>query len=205
MAMKLQECNPPVPTRLATIRQYGTGSVDIETIRKIAGNDNLTEGDVFDFPVFIIARSGINRNHSDITPESQRAAVNEWVGKAILYRDHESSSSNQIGRIYAAWTEDRPGETVTLGKGYGIRTDDLADVYKRIEGGIHREMSCAYEPTKSVCSECNADLVGHQRMDCPNGHVIGVDAHARDLEFQPDHISFVAGLPLKGRAWSTSR
>lgn len=184
--------------RTSTIRQNASDAPDMDKIRKVAGKPDLNEGDVFNFPVFVIARSGINRNHSDITGEAQKAAVKEWVGKAILYRDHESSSSNQIGRIYDAWTEDRPGETVTLGKGYGIRTHDLESIFKRIEGGIHREMSCGYEPTKSVCSNCNADLAGPSRMDCPNGHVMGRDAHARDLAFQPDHISFVARPAVEG-------
>lgn len=183
--------------RTTTIKQFQASSLDLEAIRKIAGNDSLCEADVFDFGTFIIARSGVNRNHCDITPEGQKAAVKEWIGKAILFRDHESNASNQIGRIYEAWTEDRPnGETVTLGKGYGVKTDDLADVFKRIENGVHREMSCAYEPTQSVCSQCSADLIDF--VKCPNGHSIGVDAYARDVAFVPDHISFVARPAVVG-------
>ena len=181
-----------------TIKQFSKSPIDLEAIQKIAGNNNLTEEEIFHFPTFIIARSGLNRNHSDITSEGQKAAAKNWIGKAILFKDHESSSSNQIGRIYDAWTEDLENETVTYGKGFGVLTDDHRDIYKRIENRIHSEMSCAYEIVKSVCSECESELIGNNRMDCPNGHVIGKDAHARDLEFIPDHISFVGRPGVEG-------
>ncbi len=184
--------------KTVTIKQHSKSPIDLEAIQKIAGNENLTEDEIFPFPTFVIARSGLNRNHSDITPEGQKAAAQDWIGKAILFRDHESSSSNQIGRIYDAWTEDRDGETVTYGKGFGVFTDDHRDIYKRIENRIHSEMSCAYEIVKSVCSECGADLIGNSRMECPQGHIIGKDAHARDLEFLPDHISFVGRPGVEG-------
>ena len=35
-------------------------------------------------------------------------------------------------------------------------------------------------------------------MECPQGHVIGQNAHARDLEFIPDHISFVGRPGVEG-------
>ncbi len=180
------------------VKQYTKSPIDLELIKKIAGNANLTTEEIFQFPTFIIARSGLNRNHSDITPEGQRTAAKQWIGKAILFRDHESSSSNQIGRIYDSWVEEVNGETITYGKGYGILTSDHKDIYKRIENRIHSEMSCAYEIVKSVCSECGADLIGSQKNECPQGHVIGQNAHARDLEFIPDHISFVGRPGVEG-------
>lgn len=182
--------------RQTTIRQNQASNIDLDAIKKLAGNDRLSENDVFDFGTFVIARSGLNRNHSDITPEAQKSAVKNWIGKAILFHDHESNSANQIGRIYEAWTEDRDGETVTLGKGFGIKTDDHKDIFARIENRIHSEMSCAYEPIKSICSACNADLVGFS--ECPNGHAIGKDAHIMDVEFLPDHISFVGRPAVVG-------
>lgn len=166
--------------------------IDLAKVRNVAGNDNLAETDVFDFGTFIIARSGLNRNHSEITPEGQRAAVDDWIGKPIYYRDHETETANQIGRIYDAWTEDRPGETVTVGRGFGVITDDHRDIFTRIKNGIHREMSCAYEPVHSLCSDCRSELVNDV---CPNGHA---DAHILDVEFKPDHVSFVGRPAVEG-------
>lgn len=183
--------------RVIELREHRT--IDMTKVRAVAMNPDLTENEVFDFGTFIICRSGVNRNHTDITGEGQKIAAKDWIGKAILFRDHESESDNQIGRIYDAWTEDRPGEVVTLGKGFGVLTDDLADLYKRIENGIHREMSCAYEPVKSICSECNADLIGDRLLNCSNGHAVGRDGtYAKDVEFKPDHISFVGRPAVEG-------
>lgn len=175
------------------------GKLDLDKIRKVAGNEDLTESQVFDFGSFIIARSGVNRNHTDITAEGQRAAVAGWIGKPIYHRDHETETDNQIGRIYDAWIEDRPGETVTVGRGYGVLTDDHRDIFTRIKNGIHREMSCAYEPVRSVCSDCGEALSGERLMGCPRGHQVGLEGiYARDLEFKPDHISFVGRPAVEG-------
>jgi hypothetical protein len=187
------------------IREYQQAQPDMEKIRAVAGNPELAEAQVCDFGTFCICHSGLNRNDSDITPEGQRAAVGQWIGKAILLDDHKLKTSNQIGRVYDAWIEDRPDATYTMGRGFGVRTADHADVFARIENHVHREMSCAYEPIRSVCSACGTELAGPQRMTCQNGHGIGRDAYARDLEFVPDHVSFVgypgvpgAGLVLDG-------
>lgn len=183
--------------RVIELREHR--QIDMTKVRAVAMNPDLQEHDVFDFGTFIICRSGVNRNHTDITGEGQKTASKEWIGKAILFRDHETESSNQIGRIYDAWTEERPGEVVTLGKGFGVVTDDLADIFKRIENGIHREMSCAYEPVRSLCSECGGDLIGDRLMSCSNGHSIGRDGiYAKDVEFKPDHISFVGRPAVEG-------
>lgn len=183
--------------RVIELREHRT--IDLEKIRQVAMNPDLSENEVFDFGTFIICRSGVNRNHTDITGEGQKFAAKDWIGKAILFRDHESESDNQIGRIYDAWTEERPGEVVTLGRGFGVLTDDLADIFKRIENGIHKEMSCAYEPVKSLCSECGGDLIGDRLMSCSNGHAVGRDGvFAKDIEFKPDHISFVGRPAVEG-------
>lgn len=184
--------------RVTPIREH-SAAPDLEKIRAVAGSADLSADDVFDFGVFVIARSGVNRNATDITAEGQRAAVKEWIGKPIYFRDHETEAANQIGRIYDAWIEDRAGETVTMGRGYGVRTDDLADVFARIAGGIHREMSCGYEPVRSVCSACGADLTAPSFATCPKGHSVGRDGvYARDLAFAPDHISFVGRPAVEG-------
>ncbi|MBP7746918.1 MAG: hypothetical protein KA383_12380 [Phycisphaerae bacterium] len=185
--------------RVTPIREHSATAPDLDKIRAVAGNADLAADDVFDFGVFVIARSGVNRNATDITPEGQRAAVDEWIGKPIYFRDHETEAANQIGRIYDAWIEDQAGETVTMGRGYGIRTDDLRDVFARIENGIHREMSCGYEPVRSVCSACGADLDAPSFNACPKGHRVGSDGvYARDLAFVPDHISFVGRPAVEG-------
>ena len=67
------------------VKQYTKSPIDLELIKKIAGNANLTTEEIFQFPTFIIARSGLNRNHSDITPEGQRAAAKDWVGKSNTF------------------------------------------------------------------------------------------------------------------------
>ena len=183
--------------RVIELREHRT--IDLEKIRQVAMNPDLQESEVFDFGTFIICRSGVNRNDTDITGDGQKIAAKDWIGKAILFRDHETESSNQIGRIYDAWIEERTSETVTLGKGVGVVTDDLADLYKRIENGIHREMSCAYEPVKSLCSECGGDLIGDRLLNCSNGHAVGRDGvFAKDIEFKPDHISFVGRPAVEG-------
>lgn len=183
--------------RITPIREYN--GPDLDRIRQVAGNTDLAEADIFDFGTFLIARSGVNKNGTDITAEGQKAAASAWVGKPIYFRDHETNSSNQIGRIYSAWTVDDDAGTRTYGKGYGVRTDDLADIFKRIDGGIHREMSCGYEPVRSVCSACGSDLDAKSFSTCPKGHRLGVDGvYARDLEFTPDHVSFVGRPAVEG-------
>lgn len=185
--------------RITPIRENRSTDIDLDKIRRVAGNGDLSEADVFDFGVFVIARSGVNRNATDITAEGQRGAVAGWIGRPIYFRDHETEADNQIGRIYDAWTDDRSGETVTLGRGYGVKTDDLKDVFARISAGVHREMSCGYEPVRSVCSACDSDLDSQTFSTCPKGHRVGSDGvFAKDIEFQPDHISFVGRPAVEG-------
>lgn len=180
------------------IREYQS-DLDLNAVRKVAGNSELTAEQVFNFGTFVIARSGKNHNATEITAEGQRAAVDAWIGKAILLRDHEMQTENQIGRIYAAWIEEDGNAVVTKGKGFGVRTDDHADIFARIENGIHREMSCGYDPIKSLCSSCGSELDSKSFSACPNGHKVGVDGViARDVEFSPDHISFVARPAVEG-------
>jgi hypothetical protein len=184
--------------RTIELREHAS-KPDMEKIRQVAMNPDLSESQVFDFGVFLIARSGLNRNNTDITAEGQRAAVKSWIGTPIYFRDHKVESTNQIGRIYDAWIEERRGETVTYGRGFGVITDDHRDIFARIESGIHREMSCAYEPVKSICSECNSDLIGDRLDACTKGHEVGRNGvYARDVEFVPDHISFVGRPGVEG-------
>ncbi len=172
------------------LRYYDT-QPNMDKIRAVAGNPNLQPDQVLSFD-FIIANDKLNRNHSVIHSDGQKKAVDKWVGLPILYRDHDDKTvTNQIGRIYNAFVETRGDGVYTLGRGYSVRTDDLKDILSKIENGINREMSCAYEPIKSVCSKCNVDLVGNSRTDCPQGH-IPRDGHIVDLEFTPAHLSFVA-------------
>ncbi len=185
--------------RIVNTREYQTAPADLDLIHKVSGNADLAESDVFLFPPFCICHSGPNKNHTDITADGQKKAADAWIGKAILYRDHESKTENQIGRIYKSWTEDRDGLTYTYGRAYGVRTDDLQDIYKRIESGIHREMSCGYEPVKSLCSLCQSDLAPPAFARCPQGHEIGSGGcYALDVEFRPDHVSFVAAPAVEG-------
>lgn len=185
--------------RLTTIKQYQTPpKIDIDRIRKLAGNENLAESEVFDFPKFIICRSGRNHNATDITGEGQRAAVDAWIGKPIYFKDHETKAANQIGRIYETWIEEENGETVTYGRGFGVKTEDLADIYKRIQNRIHSEMSCAYNPQRSLCSTCKADI-NLETNQCVNGHIVGNgDTYALDMAFTPDHVSFVGRPAVDG-------
>lgn len=184
--------------RVIPIREY-QNTPDLDKIRAVAGNPDLKPDDIFDFGTFLIAKSGTNKNHTDITPEGQKAAVKQWIGRAIYYRDHDTEAPNQIGRIYDSWTIDGNCGTSTYGRGFGVRTDDLKDIFARIENGIHREMSCGYEPVRSVCSACGSDLDPKTFSNCPKGHRVGVDGvFARDLAFQPDHISFVGRPAVEG-------
>lgn len=113
---------------------------DLAKIRSVAGNPELDVSDVCDFGTFLICRSG-TFNDTSITNDAQRQAVGQWIGKQILYHDHLTQVSNQIGRIYDSWIVEHDGEVETYGRGFGVRTDDLSDVFKRIENGVHREMS----------------------------------------------------------------
>lgn len=180
--------------RVIDLRENKTAP-DMEKIRAVAMNPDLSANEVFDFGTFVICKSGVNRNHCDITPEGQQSAKSQWVGKAILYKDHESTTENQIGRIYDAWTIDDGNSTLTMGKGFGVITDDHKDIFARIENGIHREMSCAYEPVTTLCSTCNAELTGNRYNACPNDCK---DFHARDVAFIPDHVSFVGRPAVEG-------
>lgn len=184
--------------REVSIREY-KASPDMEVIRKVAGNPDLSANEVFDFGTFMICKSGVNRNQVDISSEGQKSAVNGWIGKAILYRDHEKTTSNQIGRIYQTWIVENGKETITYGRGYGVHTSDLQDIFKKIENGINREMSCGYELVKSVCSNCHSDLTGDRFNVCNKGHKVGHDGvYAKDVSFNPDHISFVASPAVEG-------
>lgn len=113
---------------------------DLAKIRSVAGNPDLAESDVCDFGTFLICRSG-TFNETTITNDAQKQAVKQWIGKQILYHDHLTQVSNQIGRIYDSWIVEHGGEVETYGRGFGVRTHDLSDAFKRIENGIHREMS----------------------------------------------------------------
>lgn len=192
--------------RETTIRQFSSGEIDLEQIRKVAGNKELTADEVFDFPPFIIARSGRNHNRSDISAEGQKAAVTGWIGKPVYFEDHRTEARNQIARIYHAETKDENGETVTIGRAYAIKTESNRDLLTSIRNGIHREMSCGYEITKSVCNLCGIDVL---TADCPQ-HASDEKYYVRDLEFTPDHVSFVgrpgvegAGLIAASRKQST--
>lgn len=180
-------------------REYELGDDDLSRIRQLANNDELSADELFTFGPFVIARSGVNRNHTDITPDAQKAAVNKWIGKAILSKDHESKTENQIARIYRTALEETDGATVTKGWAYAVKTSDHADLFSRIRNGIHKEMSCAYDLVKSVCSACGSTLEGPEMMRCPQGHGIGADGvFARDVEIEPDHVSFVARPAVEG-------
>ena len=180
--------------RQTTIRQFG--NINLPAIQKVSGNENLTESEVFNFPPFIICRSGVNANGTDITAAGQKDCVQDWVGKAILFaaEDHANTASSQVGRIYQSWTEDKDGETVTYGKGFGIRTDDLKDTFAKIENRIISEMSCCYSPLQSLCSDCKGEL-DLSTNQCDNGHTVGSnDVVALDTKLQPQNISF-CGIP----------
>lgn len=184
--------------RNITIRQYTTRQLDMQKIRSVANNPELDESQVFDFGTFIIARSGRNHNNTEITADGQKAAVEQWIGKAILFEDHKLESPNQIGRIYDAWVDKQDGETVTLGRGFGIVTDDHKDLFSRIKNRIHSELSCGYEPVRSLCSLCEHEL-DLSTNSCPQGHGIGMDGfYARDVEFMPNHLSFTANPAVEG-------
>lgn len=184
--------------RTIPIRQYTTRQLDLDKIREIANNPELAEGQVFDFGKFVIARSGKNHNGTDITAEGQRAAVEKWIGKAILFEDHIMESDNQIGRIYESWIEEQDGETVTLGRGYGIITDDHQDLFARIKNRIHSELSCGYEPVRSLCSLCDNEL-DRTTYTCPQGHGEDTDGFfCKDVEFNPHHLSFTGNPAVEG-------
>jgi len=182
------------------IKQFSADEIDLDAIRKVAGNADLSSDEVFDFPKFIIARSGRNHNRTEVTGDGQKAAVNEWVGKPVYFEDHKTEARNQIGRIYQAWTEDKDGETVTYGKAYGIKTDTDADLQSKIKNRIHQEMSCGYEVLKSVCSVCGTDVM---KTDCVE-HGATQDYYAKDIEFKPDHISFVGRPGIEGAGLVTN-
>lgn len=180
--------------RLVQVRQYQTQSLDLDKIRRVAGNSELTPEEVFDFPKMVICRSGKNHNRTEITREGQQAAVAEWIGKPVYFRDHETTAENQIGRVYDAWVEEVGGETITYGRAFAIRTDDEADLQAKIKNRIHQEMSCGYEVLKSACSICANDTT---LADCVL-HSKQPEYFARDLEIKPDHISFVGRPAVEG-------
>ena len=176
------------------IRQYQQATIDLNKIRAVAGNPDLQESEVFDFPPFVICRSGRNHNRTDITGEGQRAAVGEWVGKPVYFKDHEMKADNQIGRIYDAWVKDEGGATVTYGRAFAVKTDDDADLQAKIRNRQHKEMSCAYDVVKSACSVCGTDTttahcVTHEKQS---------DYMARDLAFAPHHLSFTGDPAVPG-------
>lgn len=188
--------------RVTTIRQYQQNDLDLEKVRAVAGNPDLTADEVFLFPKMVIARSGRNHNRTNITPEGQKAAVADWIGKPILYKDHEMKTDNQIGRIYESWTEDVDGETVTYARAFGCKAKDdkEADRQKKIKNRIHCELSCAYECLRSECSVCKADTT---KGDCAI-HAAMPEYCARDLEFKPNHVSFTGDPAVEGAGLVTN-
>lgn len=199
---KLDKMNEGMPMiRHIPVRQFSAGEMDLNAIRKVAGNPDLSADEVFDFPKFVIARSGRNHNRTEVAAEGQTAAVAAWIGRPVYFEDHKTEARNQIGRIYAAWTTtDNGGETVTYGRAYGIKTETDKDLQSKIRNRIHSEMSCAYEVLKSVCSVCGADVL---KGDCLE-HGANPEYFARDMEFKPDHVSFVGRPGIEGAGLVTN-
>lgn len=178
-----------------TFRQHYNASPGMDKIRAVASNPDLDEAQVFSFD-FVICHSGTNSNGVDITAAAQKKAEKEWIGKAILYSDHKEQAPNQIARVYDSWIEERNGVTYTMGRGFGIRTDDLQGIISRIENHIHREMSCGYDLNAAVCNLCQSDI--GDNLACPQGHNNRTEGFVRqDVDFSPDHISFVHGPALE--------
>lgn len=170
---------------------------DIDLIREVANNPDLLPSQVFEFPEFVICKSGKNANNSDVTGTAQAQAVKGWIGKPIYFQDHKTKADNQIGRIHKAWIEEQDNVTVTKGQGYGIHCDEHDSLFARIENRIHQEMSCGYDLIASHCSNCKAE-VDLQTETCSNGHKMGNDAYWLDVEFTPDHVSFVGRSAIEG-------
>lgn len=175
-----------------------TTVTDLDLIRQVAGNPDLASSQVFEFPEFIIAKSGRNSNDTDITPEGQKAAVDRWIGKSIYYNGHSTEPENQIGRITKTWITEEDGITITKGIGYGIHSDVDDAKFAKIKNRIHQEMSCGYDLDKALCSACKSD-VDLESATCGNGHKMGEgDAYWMDIEFRPDHVAFVGRPAIEG-------
>lgn len=173
---------------------------DFSKIEALIGSE-VNPDEIFDFGSFVICRSGATRNPVVISDEGQRKAVDKWIGKPILLKGHDyQSTTNQIGRIYDAWIEERDGETYTMGRGFAPRTESDKDIHTKIKYRQHIEMSCGFDPIKSVCSVCNSEINQEKRI-CGNGHSVGEDGCISiDLEFEPHHIAFVGdpAIPQAG-------
>lgn len=172
---------------------------DLDKIRSVAGNPELDPADVCDFGSFLICRSG-TFNGYEITNEAQKQAVGGWIGKQILYQDHVKQVSNQIGRIYDAWTVEHDGEIETYGRGFGVRTDDLSDVFKRIENGVHREMSCGFYETANGFEPDHISFVSDPAIEGA-GLVLNSADHARLSKLAQDGETFRQWASDEFRRW----
>lgn len=183
--------------RSTTFRQYEQESPDLDKIRAVSGNPDLTEEEVFSFPVFTICRSGRNYNNTDITGEGQTAAVTDWIGKAVFANGHEDKEPDDIaGRIYDAWIEEEDGQTVTKGKAFApaAESPESRDDQKRIANRMLAEMSCEYDVVKSVCSLCGEDVT---RQACKQ-HATDPAYYCRDMEFKPSGLVYCVDPAVPG-------
>ncbi len=182
--------------RIIPIQQFNRQTIDLDKIRADAGNPDLQESDIFDFPKFLICRNGMTANGDEISAEAQRSAVSQWVGKPIVI-DHDLKHTNQqVGRIYDAWVEETNGETVTYGRAWALKAKDdkEKDLQKKIKNRQHREMSLAANINRAICSSCKSNLE-LPRFACPKGCP---DGHPIHQDITPVHVSFVADPAVEG-------
>ncbi len=185
------------------IKAFASQSGDIDKVRTVSGNADLTEESVYFFPSFMICKSGENRNATEITADAQKSVITDWIGKPIYLEDHKMESKNKIGRIYNSWIEERNGCVESWGSAYSMRTPERESLFADCDGRIQQEMSCGYDCRRSICSVCEADIdLASQPAFygvCPNGHTAGQEGcYFKDVDIAPDHVSFVGRPAVEG-------
>lgn len=162
---------------------------DLDKIRKDAGNAALQFGDVVVFKPSMIGRSDVAANGIFFSRESLEQAAATFVGKAINFDHDAEKASEQVGRIFDAFTDTVDDTTFLYVKFYAIKTDGDADLHAKLLNRQHREQSMGIDIQAAHCTSCRQDVIPTDGK-CPehcadDGYSYIVDS------FTGDHVSYV--------------
>lgn len=166
---------------------------DLEKIRHDAGNPNLSPEDVVLFGKSLIARTDVAGNGIRFSRQSLIDAAPTFIGRPINF-DHDSrKATRQIGRIFDAYTSDVAEATFLFVHSYAIRTDEDADLHKKLMNRQHREQSMGIRLLAAQCCECGTELET-PHFSClkhPTGEILVT-------QFSGEHLSYVGEPAIEG-------
>lgn len=136
----------------------------------------LKPEDVYVFSV-VLCDNEVDRDFEKFADSSLDELAPLFVGKTGIF-NHSWNAKDQVARIYNTSVE-ASSEKNSLGEplrqlmayAYILRSDSSADVIKKIDGGILKEVSVGVAMKQSTCSICGS-LMGWR--GCEDGHDKGM-------------------------------